>query len=126
MKYLKQRHIPMAIATSSYKKDIFPVFKSLGLDEYINIIVGRESVEYVKPDPELYLTAVQQLNYSPTHCLAIEDSVNGATAAFRAGLDVIVNTNDMTQKQDFSTIPYIGKDLNGEEIINRFFEKGHV
>ena len=26
MKYLKQRHIPMAIATSSYKKDILPVF----------------------------------------------------------------------------------------------------
>lgn len=126
MKYLKQRHIPMAIATSSYKKDIFPVFKSLGLDEYINIIVGRESVEYVKPEPELYLTAVQQLNYSPTHCLAIEDSVNGAKAAFRAGLDVIVNTNYMTQTQDFSTIPYIGKDLNNEEIINRFFEKGHV
>ena len=31
----------------------------------------------------------------------------------------------MTQTQDFSTIPYIGKDLNNEEIINRF-EKGHV
>lgn len=126
IKYLEQRHIPMAIATSSYKKDILPVVKSLGLDRYMNIIVGRESVESVKPDPELYLTAVQQFNYSPAHCLAIEDSLNGATAAFRAGLDVIVNTNHMTEKQDFSTIPYVGKDLNDEEIIKRFFEKGNV
>ena len=41
------------------------------------MIVGREDVENVKPDPEPYLTAVQQLNYNPTVCLAIEDSVNG-------------------------------------------------
>lgn len=123
MAYLKQRHIPMAIATSSYKKDIMPTVQKLGLDEYINVIVGREDVEAVKPDPELYLTAVQQLNYSPAHCLAIEDSANGATGATNAGLDVIINTNEMTEAQDFSSIPYVGKDLNFDEIIARFFEK---
>ena len=105
-------------------KDIFPVFKSLGLDEYINIIVGRESVEYVKPS-ELYLTAVQQLNYSPTHCLAIEDSVNGATAAFRAGLDVIVNTNDMTQNK-ISQLFHILVRFKWRRNYKSFFEKGHV
>ena len=31
MQYLKKRHIPMAIATSSYKKNIYPIFKQLGL-----------------------------------------------------------------------------------------------
>ena len=35
MNYLKQRHIPMAIATSSYR-DILPTFKKLGLDDYID------------------------------------------------------------------------------------------
>jgi hypothetical protein len=34
----------------------------------------------------------------------IEDSVNGATAAIAAGLDVIVNTNKMTSAQDFSNV----------------------
>lgn len=123
MAYLKQRHIPMAIATSSYKKDILPTVQKLGLDNYIDVIVGREDVEAVKPDPELYLSAVQQLNYSPAHCLAIEDSANGATGATNAGLDVIINTNEMTEAQDFSSIPYVGKDLNFDEIISRFFEK---
>ncbi len=52
-----------------------PTFKALGLDDYIEVVVGREDVEQVKPDPELYLSAVQQLNYMPTQCLAIEDSV---------------------------------------------------
>ncbi len=124
MKYCKQRHIPMAIATSSYRKDIMPTFEQLGLESYIEVVVGREDVDEIKPNPDPYLTAVQQLNYNPANCLAIEDSVNGATAAIRAGLDVIVNTNEMTQFQDFSEINYVGKDLTADEIISRYFEKG--
>lgn len=122
MSYLKQHHIPMAISTSSYRKDIHPIFKRLGLENDIDVIVGREDVENVKPDPELYLTAVQKLNYNPTNCLAIEDSVNGATAAMMAGLDVLVNTNLMTENQDFSNVNYIGKDMSFEDIISTLFE----
>ncbi|PHK50285.1 HAD family hydrolase [Staphylococcus edaphicus] len=122
MDYCKQRHIPMAIATSSYREDIQPTFTNLGLGAYIDIIVGREDVAAIKPNPDPYLTAVQKLNYNPTNCLAIEDSVNGATAAVTAGLDVIVNTNEMTELQDFSDVAYFGKDLSAEEIIKLCFE----
>lgn len=123
MDYCKVRHIPMAIATSSFRNDIQPTFDQLGLDTYIDVVVGREDVEEIKPSPELYLTAVQRLNYNPVNCLAIEDSVNGATAAVNAGLDVIVNTNDMTEKQDFSNIVYLDKDISGTAIIEKYFEK---
>ncbi len=47
MAFLKQRHIPMAIATSSVKAEIMPTFKALGLDDYIEVVVGREDVEQV-------------------------------------------------------------------------------
>ena len=87
------------------------------------MIVGREDVAEVKPNPELYLTAVQRLNYNPVNCLAIEDSVNGATAAVTAGLDVVVNTNDMTVAQDFSSVPFIGKNVTAREIIADYFTK---
>ena len=53
MQYLK-RHIPMAITTSSYKKNIYPIFNQLGLDTYI-VVVGRENVDSVQPNPEIYL-----------------------------------------------------------------------
>lgn len=77
---MKQRHIPMAIATSSYREEIMPTINALGIDEYVDVIVGREDVEAVKPDPELYLTAVQRLNYSPAHC-SYRGLTNGATGA---------------------------------------------
>ena len=123
MIFLKQHHIPMAIATSSYRADIQPTFDKLGLEQYIDVIVGREDVAEVKPNPELYLTAVQRLNYNPVNCLAIEDSVNGATAAVTAGLDVVVNTNDMTVAQNFSSVPFIGKNVTAREIIADYFTK---
>ena len=33
-----------------------------------------------------------------------------------AGLDVIINTNEMTEAQDFSAITFVGKDLSFEQI----------
>ena len=121
MAYLKQRHIQWLLQQVVIE-DILPTFHKLGLDEYIDVIVGREDVSNVKPDPEPYLTAVQQLNYNPTHCLAIEDSVNGATAANLAGLDVIVNTNVMTEEQDFTSVNYIAKDIDFDDIVQRFLK----
>ncbi|UXR69325.1 HAD family hydrolase [Staphylococcus sp. IVB6246] len=122
MKQLKQRHIPMAIATSSARQDIMPLVETLGLNDYVSAIVGREDVEEVKPEPDLYLTAVQALNHNPAYCLAIEDSVRGATAAIRAGLDVIVNTNQMTETGDFSELPLTDKDTDLTTLIERYFE----
>lgn len=43
-----------------------------------------------KPDPEVYLLAVERLGLKPEECLVIEDSLEGVTAARAAGLDVIV------------------------------------
>ena len=123
MKQLKQRHIPMAIATSSYRRDIQPAFDQLGLEDYIEVIIGKEDVDEVKPSPELYLRAVQALNYNPVNCLAIEDSTNGAEAATLAGLDVIVQTNQMTSAHDFSSFNYVGKDMIADDIIQHYFAK---
>jgi HAD superfamily hydrolase (TIGR01509 family) len=122
MAYLKQRHIPMAIATSSFRSSIEPAFKQLALENYVDVVVGREDVTEVKPNPELYLKAVQALNYNPANCLALEDSVNGATAAITAGLDVIVNTNKMTENQDFANVAYLNKDMSTANIIANYFE----
>ena len=122
MEQLHARHIPMAIATSSARKDIEPLIKRLGIAPFIQVIKGREDVDAVKPEPDLYLSAVQDLNFSPTHCLAIEDSVNGATAAITAGLDVIVNTNSMTKVSDFSALDLLAYDTDLTHVIQQFFK----
>ncbi|WP_114602798.1 HAD-IA family hydrolase [Staphylococcus sp. EZ-P03] len=121
MDALEKAQIPMAIATSSSINNIRPALEHLNLVERVPVIVGREDVEEVKPAPDLYLTAVQQLNLNPVSCLAIEDSVNGATAAQLAGLGVIVNTNVMTEAMDFSTLDLEAMNVSAETIIERYF-----
>ncbi|MCD8915714.1 HAD-IA family hydrolase [Staphylococcus simulans] len=122
MDKLEKAQIPMAIATSSSINNIRPALEHLNLVERVPVIVGREDVEEVKPAPDLYLTAVQQLNLNPVSCLAIEDSVNGATAAQLAGLGVIVNTNVMTEAMDFSTLDLEAMNISADTIIERYFK----
>ena len=42
-----------------------------------------------KPDPAIYLFAMQKLGFKPTECVAVEDSKSGATAACRANIPTI-------------------------------------
>ena len=120
MDILDKKKIPMAIATSSSRSNIQPTLDALGLTERIPVIVGREDVEEVKPAPDLYLKAVQELNFNPGSCLAIEDSVNGATAAERAGLGVIVNTNPMTSIMNFDALQLVGMNMTADQIDAEF------
>lgn len=42
-----------------------------------------------KPQPDVYLHGAAQFDADPAHCLVVEDSVHGVTAARRAGMTVI-------------------------------------
>lgn len=47
-------------------------------------------VEKGKPEPDIYLKACSKFNRKPEECIAIEDSINGVTAAIRAGMNAIM------------------------------------
>ena len=110
----------MGIATSSYKAHIMPNIQRLELDQYVDVIKGREDVAFVKPNPELYIQAAHDLNVEPDKCLAIEDTTNGAQAAIEAGMDVIVITHEITEDLNFDSLNILAKNLEAEEIINRY------
>jgi HAD superfamily hydrolase (TIGR01509 family) len=42
-----------------------------------------------KPDPAVYLHACKSLEVEPNECIAVEDSRSGATAAVRAGINMV-------------------------------------
>jgi len=56
-----------------------------GLDGHVQTIVGRDSVDAVKPDPEPLLAAVEALGAKPGNALFVGDSETDAVAARRAG-----------------------------------------
>lgn len=75
--------------TMNLTKQQLPLEKFFG-----NHIYTIETVNNIpKPNPDLYLYVAQQLGVLPEECVAIEDSVNGVTAAKNAGMFCIgINT----------------------------------
>ena len=52
-------------------------------------IFSATQVKRGKPAPDLFLLAAESMAASPAHCLVIEDSVAGVTAARAAGMTVL-------------------------------------
>jgi phosphoglycolate phosphatase len=56
-----------------------------GLDPHVDALVGRDTVEHVKPHPQPLLEAVDRIGARPESTLFVGDSDSDAEAARRAG-----------------------------------------
>jgi len=86
---LKSNNIPMALASSSDKERINKVIEQCNLFGFFKVVVSGEEFEESKPDPEIFLHTASKLGIEPKKCIVIEDSLNGLTAADRAGMKKI-------------------------------------
>ncbi|WP_135229545.1 HAD family hydrolase [Deinococcus fonticola] len=98
---IKAAGLRLALASSSDRAWITRWLTQHGLLDVFETLATRDDVARVKPDPELYLLAARNLNLKPEQCLAVEDSLNGATAAVAAGMQVVVVPNEITATQPF-------------------------
>lgn len=69
--------------------------------QFAGIFAG-DMAKAKKPDPAIYLLALEKLDLWPADCVVVEDSRNGLLAATAAGLRCIVTVNDLTREEDFS------------------------
>ncbi len=88
---LRERGVPMAIATSSHRG---LTHDKLARQDFLRvvscIICGDDPrLEQPKPAPDIFLLAAAELDADPDHCAVIEDSVNGVTGALAAGMHTV-------------------------------------
>ncbi len=69
-----------------------------GIRELVDVVVARDDVRRVKPDPELFLLAAARLAQPPAACLVFEDSPNGMRAALAAGMRCVAVPNALTRR----------------------------
>lgn len=89
MDFLFNKHLPMAIASSSQSRIIETVLDKLSIRKYIQFAYSAENEIYGKPHPGVYITAAKKLKVDPEFCLAFEDSPNGVIAAKAARMKCI-------------------------------------
>ncbi len=81
--------LPKAVASSSATPALDRKLRMTGLWEpFAPHIYSADHVTHAKPAPDLFLYAADALRLAPAHCLVLEDSANGVTAARAAGMQV--------------------------------------
>jgi putative hydrolase of the HAD superfamily len=104
LRYLSQAKelgLSIGLASSSRLVWIEPYLNKFDLYKYFDTIVTAERVTRVKPDPELYLTALQDLGIDGQKALAFEDSLHGLRAAKAANLHCVIVPNEVTSQMNF-------------------------
>ena len=76
--------VPSALVTASYRVMADAVVARAPAGSFALVVSGDE-VTRGKPDPEPYRHAARALGVDPRHCVAIEDSPPGITAALASG-----------------------------------------
>lgn len=89
--WAKEKGYRLVIASSGKKARAKKIVELLGLMPFFEYCVFGDDVKRNKPYPDPYLKALQYLDLSSKNqAIAVEDSLVGALAATRAGLDVVV------------------------------------
>lgn len=88
--YLHANGYKTAVATATDPERAKKYLSSIGIYEKFDKVVCATTVAHGKPMPDVYLYACEQIGEQPEHCLAIEDSDNGALSAHRAGCPVVM------------------------------------
>jgi len=77
------------ISLGSASKNAVFILNHLGLTDSFDSIVDGTHVSKAKPDPEVFLTAANNLKVPPAECVVFEDAVAGIEAGKNAGMRVI-------------------------------------
>jgi HAD superfamily hydrolase (TIGR01509 family) len=94
----------LAVASTSAEESVRAVLEhAVGEANAARFAVfAGDIVPAKKPDPAIYVLAVEQLGIAPAEAIVIEDSRNGLLAAVRAGLRCVVTVSGYTAEEDMS------------------------
>lgn len=120
----KRTGLKVAIASSSPHSWVDTHAKRLGIFEYFDKIICEDEVGIgkTKPNPDLFLLALDQLQVQKNEAIVFEDSPNGVKAARLAGIFVVAVPNPVTSLLSIEnanlTLTSL-TDLSLQELLNK-------
>jgi putative hydrolase of the HAD superfamily len=84
---LKSSNILLGMITNGFGQFQMDNIKALGIDEYFDVILVSEWVGMKKPEPQIFIRALEKLNVSPTQSVFVGDHPeNDVKAAQNVGM----------------------------------------
>jgi HAD superfamily hydrolase (TIGR01509 family) len=99
--------LKLAVASSSPENWVRGHLARLGLYQRFGAIKTADDVARTKPDPELYLKALEALSVKSNEAIVFEDSPNGVKAAKAADIFTVAVPNKLTAQ-----LPMQGADIH--------------
>ncbi|WP_410587946.1 HAD family hydrolase [Amycolatopsis sp. lyj-23] len=96
----REHGLKLAVASSSSGAWVNPHLERLGIDHHFDAVLTGD-LHRAKPDPDLYLAALDALGADAAETIAFEDTPHGVTSAKAAGLTCVAVPNAITRNLDF-------------------------
>ena len=94
--------IRLGVCTTSNEQSAQAIARGMLAEVPFEFVLAGDVVREKKPDPEIYLLALEKAGLAPDECVVIEDSKNGLLAARAAGIPAVITANVYTEGEDFS------------------------
>lgn len=85
---LKQEGYRLAVCSNAIRDSVELMLRRSSLFDYLEFVISNEDVTKPKPDPEIYLKAIERMKIRPKEALVVEDAPYGIESAKRAGIHV--------------------------------------
>lgn len=102
----------IAVCSNSIRSSIELMMEKSGLKQYIDLIISNEDVEKSKPNPEMYIKAMECFGVAPNECVVVEDNPKGILAGKNSGAAVL----------EVSSV----YDVNYENLVRKIEEQNNV
>lgn len=110
---LKESGYHLCIASSSAADKLYTSLKAANIDTSLfDVIITGSDVSEKKPSPEIYFTAMDELDADPEECIIAEDAINGVRAAMASGAFCFgVTTSFSREALEKEDPDFIGNDI---------------
>jgi len=114
LEYLKNKEIPIAIATASGKTNIDFFIEKFNLLAYFELdhIIYNDGSTKGKPNPDLFEKAIQRLGIKKENSIIFEDSYSGIQAAINCKVSTVIivkSTEEEYKSFDLTTISHFSE-----------------
>ncbi|PBQ31364.1 haloacid dehalogenase [Sphingobacteriaceae bacterium] len=98
--FINALRVPFCVASSGPRDKIFLNLQLAGLaDKFHNAIFSCYDIGKFKPEPDIFLHAAKEMDFSVEDCIVIEDSPTGVQAAVAGGFKVYGLATKHTEKE---------------------------
>ncbi len=92
---LKERGLKIGVVTNGLKSDVDQILPKVGLQKFFDVVVVIDTLRRMKPDPEVFCYALEELDTAATEAIFIGDEVEADyKGAQRSGLTAYIIDRD--------------------------------